>query len=570
MIIFEKLRFKNFLSYGNNWTEVNLNQGQDTLIIGENGAGKSTFLDALSYALYMKPFRKINNPQLVNSINKKKLCVEIEFKVGSNAYKVCRGHAPRYFEVWQNGEMLNQDSHTKDYQKILEQNILKMNYKSFTQIVVLGSRNFVPFMQLSTADRRSVIEDLLDIQIFSTMGTLLKDRVSLNKNDILNLDYQMNLIAEKIKVQEDYIQQMKEDKSAEKEKVDKVIQDKEQEILLLDNACTELSTQVEELFTSIKDFDALTKKSQKYITLETQITNKINTLEKKKIFFTDNNNCPTCEQELGDDFKEKTINDTIGSLTETKSGLESLEAEIARVGEILKGYRDVQSDIANLQSTIQSKTNKRAGIDDFIRTLKDHTHSDSSNELEVPENTGRVEEYTEELEQTKIDRVELREKQQVLNTATTLLRDTGIKARIIKQYVPVMNKLINKYLAAMEFFVDFHLDEDFKETIRSRHRDEFSYASFSEGEKMRIDLALLFTWRAIAKLKNSASTNLLIMDEIFDSSLDASGTDEFLKIIKELTSDTNIIIISHKTDQLLDKFTNVIRFEKHKNFSRIV
>jgi DNA repair exonuclease SbcCD ATPase subunit len=570
MIIFEKLRFKNFLSYGNSWTEVNLNQGQDTLIIGENGAGKSTFLDALSYALYMKPFRKINNPQLVNSINKKKLAVEIEFKVGSNSYKVCRGHAPRFFEVWQNGEMLNQDSHTKDYQKILEQNILKMNYKSFTQIVVLGSRNFVPFMQLSTADRRSVIEDLLDIQIFSTMGALLKDRVSLNKSDILNIDYQMNLIEEKIKVQEDYIQQLKEDKSAEKEKVDKVIQGKEQEINMLDNACTELSAQVETLFTSIKDFDSLSAKSQKYIALETQITNKINTLEKKRTFFTINNNCPTCEQELQDDFKEKTISTTIESLTETKSGLASLETEIQRVGEILRGYRDIQSDIAALQTTIQSKSNTRASLQDFIRTLKEHSDSDSSSELEVPENAGRVEEYTEQLEQARVDRGELRDKQVVLNTATTLLRDTGIKARIIKQYVPVMNKLINKYLAAMEFFVDFHLDEDFKETIRSRHRDEFSYASFSEGEKMRIDLALLFTWRAIAKLKNSASTNLLIMDEIFDSSLDSGGTDEFLKIIKELTSDTNIIIISHKTDQLLDKFTNVIRFEKHKNFSRIV
>jgi DNA repair exonuclease SbcCD ATPase subunit len=570
MIIFDKLRFKNFLSYGNTWTEINLNQGQDTLIIGENGAGKSTFLDALSYALYMKPFRKINNPQLVNSINKKKLCVEIEFKVGSNNYKVCRGHAPRYFEVWQNGEMLNQDSHTKDYQKILEQNILKMNYKSFTQIVVLGSRNFVPFMQLSTADRRSVIEDLLDIQIFSTMGALLRDRVSLNKSELLNVDYQLNLIDEKIKVQEDYIQQMKEDRTAEQEKHAKVINDKEQDIKLLDIACTELSAQVAEQFDRIKDFDSLMKKSQKYIDLETQITNKINLLEKKETFFTTNNNCPTCEQELEDDFKEKTINATQQSLIETKEGIASLETEIQRIGEILRDHRAIQADIAVLQSSIQAKANTRAAIQDFIKTLKEHSDSNSSTQSEVPENNGRIEEYRVDLESTKSLRTQLREKQAVLGTATTLLRDTGIKSRIIKQYVPVMNKLINKYLAAMEFFVDFHLDEDFKETIRSRHRDEFSYASFSEGEKMRIDLALLFTWRAIAKLKNSASTNLLIMDEIFDSSLDSGGTDEFLKIIKELTSDTNIIIISHKTDQLLDKFTNVIRFEKHKNFSRIV
>ena len=303
MIIFEKIRFKNFLSYGNSWTELNLNGAQDTLIVGENGAGKSTFLDALSYALYMKPFRKVNNPQLVNSINKKHLAVEVEFKVGSNHYKVCRGHAPRYFEVHQNGQMLNQDSHTKDYQKILEQNILKMNYKSFTQIVVLGSRNFVPFMQLSTADRRSVIEDLLDIQIFSTMATLLKDKVSENKNKLQAVDYEINLIDEKIRMEEQYLEQMKQDKGAERAKLQATINDKQQDIETLQNAVESLQAQVDDAFNEIKDQDKLKKKSDKYLQLETAITQKLDSIKKKKQFFIDNDDCPTCEQSIDEAIK---------------------------------------------------------------------------------------------------------------------------------------------------------------------------------------------------------------------------------------------------------------------------
>ena len=569
MIIFEKIRFKNFLSYGNSWTELNLNGAQDTLIVGENGAGKSTFLDALSYALYMKPFRKVNNPQLVNSINKKHLAVEVEFKVGSNHYKVCRGHAPRYFEVHQNGQMLNQDSHTKDYQKILEQNILKMNYKSFTQIVVLGSRNFVPFMQLSTADRRSVIEDLLDIQIFSTMATLLKDKVSENKNKLQAVDYEINLIEEKIRMEEQYLEQMKQDKGAERAKLEATIKDKQQDIETLQNAVESLQAQVDEAFTEIKDQDKLKKKSDKYLQLETAITQKLDSIKKKKQFFIDNDDCPTCEQSIDEAIKEREINKADTAVSETEEGLAQLESQLSELSSTLLVYRGVQERIDELNTEIQTKQNKQAGINNFLSEVRQHITDLDEAKNDTDQAHPKAEELQEELSVAQLKRVDTRRQQVVLNTATTLLRDTGIKARIIKQYVPVINKLINKYLAAMEFFVDFHLDEDFKETIRSRHRDDFGYASFSEGEKMRIDLALLFTWRAIAKLKNSASTNLLIMDEVFDSSLDASGTDEFLKIIKELTSDTNIIIISHKTDQLLDKFTNIVRFEKYKNFSRI-
>ena len=568
MIIFEKIRFKNFLSYGNTWTEIELNKAQDTLIVGENGAGKSTFLDALSYALYMKPFRKVNNPQLVNSINKKHLAVEVEFRVGSNSYKVCRGHAPRYFEVHQNGQMLNQDSHTKDYQKILEQNILKMNYKSFTQIVVLGSRNFVPFMQLSTSDRRSVIEDLLDIQIFSTMATLLKDKVSENKNGLQKMDYDINLIEEKIIMEQQYLEQMKEDKGAERTKLENTVQSKQLDLEHLQSAVESLEAQVKQLLSGIDDVEKLQTKSDKYRQLKSAIKTKLDSIAKKKNFFLEHEHCPTCEQDIDDSIKETKIKNAEEVHETTTSGLTELESQLEDITATLVSYRGIQGEISELQTDINTNLNKQAGISSFIQEVRTHI-----NELDDKTTVATTDDDKATLEQDlaagKQTRADARQKQVVLNTATTLLRDTGIKARIIKQYVPVMNKLINKYLAAMEFFVDFNLDEDFKETIRSRHRDDFAYASFSEGEKMRIDLALLFTWRAIAKLKNSASTNLLIMDEVFDSSLDASGTDEFLKIIKELTSDTNIIIISHKTDQLLDKFTNILRFEKHKNFSRI-
>ena len=570
MIHFEKIRFKNFLSYGNSWTELDLNKHKDTLIIGENGAGKSTFLDALSYALYMKPFRKVNNPQLVNSINKKHLFVEVEFKVGGNHYKVCRGHAPRKFEVYQNGDLLNQDAHTKDYQKILEQNILKMNYKSFTQIVVLGSRNFVPFMQLSTQDRRSVIEDLLDIQIFSIMQGILKDKVAENKAALQDNEYNVNLVSEKIEVQQDYINKINEDQEAVLLKIQNQINEKTQEVEDLVDEQEALLEQSKELAEQANPLESLSNKIQQYLALETQIESKLTKLKKQLKFYEDNDSCDTCGQEIEDEFRQKQIHSSNTSISETTSGLEQLEQEITKSSERVASLRELKEQSDQLARDASNKGSTAAAIEQIIESLQVELEEVQVQAGEDGKAQVKLKELNEDLEEYNKHKVELRRKQSVLDTARTLLMDTGIKQRIIKQYVPVINKLINKYLAAMEFFVDFHLDEEFKETIRSRHRDDFAYASFSEGEKMRIDLALLFTWRAIAKLKNSASTNILIMDEIFDSSLDTSGTEEFLKIIKELTSDTNIIIISHKTDQLLDKFSNVVRFEKHKNFSRIV
>lgn len=570
MIVFQKIRFKNFLSYGDAWTEVNLNKAKDTLIIGENGAGKSTFLDALSYALYMKPFRQINNPQLVNSINKKHLKVEVEFDVGRNKYKVCRGHAPRYFEVYQNGVLLNQDAHTKDYQKVLEQSILKMNYKSFTQIVVLGSRNFTPFMQLSTNDRRTVIEDLLDIQIFSTMAALLKDKISNNKDSLLQSDHTCSLLEEKIHIQEDFISKVETEKQKKRSKVEKEISDKQEEVNTLQNRSESLIRQANDLSLKIADKGLLEEKSRKLLVYESGIEQKISKLNKKIEFFSNEDDCPTCGQELEDEFKQQKIRTHTDDVSTAKDGLEALGKQLTSLGEELERYRGLEQEIQGIREQSTTALNQASAASSYIESLVSFLEEDTKDQIDKDKERNNLDQYKEDLETEQIKKNTLRRQQQVLNMAQTLLKDTGIKSRIIKQYVPVINKLINKYLAAMEFFVDFHLDEDFKETIRSRHRDAFGYNSFSEGEKMRIDLALLFTWRAIAKLKNSASTNLLIMDEIFDSSLDSGGTEEFLKIIKELTSDTNIIIISHKTDQLLDKFSNVVRFEKHKNFSRIV
>ena len=570
MIIFEKIRFKNFLSYGNTWAELDLETHQDTLIIGENGAGKSTFLDALSYALYMKPFRKVNNPQLVNSVNKKHLETQVEFRIGSNKYMVMRGHAPRKFEVYLNGELLNQDAHTKDYQKILEQNILKMSYKSFTQIVVLGSRNFIPFMQLSTVDRRTVIEDLLDIQIFSTMAGLLKDKISLNKNALQDVDYQLNLLDDKVSVQESYIDKVKENVDTQLQEIRNKINETTTQIEDHRLKMDELAQEAADLFEQCEPLQSVSNRIQQFLTLKGQIERKITNLKKQLKFYEDNTECGTCGQEITDEYRSEKQEEANTAITETTGGLKQLEEEIASNSTRMESLTTIKQEAERVDSERANERTSIIVLEEILEGLNNEMASKSFEDGDEEEATARLVQLNQDIEDEKEKKVELKKKQSIYDAARTLLMDTGIKSRIIKQYVPIMNKLINKYLAAMEFFVDFNLDEDFKETIRSRHRDEFSYASFSEGEKMRIDLALLFTWRAIAKLKNSASTNILIMDEIFDSSLDTQGTDEFLKIIKELTSDTNIIIISHKTDQLLDKFSNVVRFEKHKNFSRIV
>jgi len=570
MILFKTIRYKNLLSSGNNFTEIFLDRNHSTLIVGENGAGKSSILDALSFALYGKPFRKVNKGMLVNTINGKNMVVELEFQIGKKEYKIRRGIKPNIFEIFQDNEIIDQNAESREYQEYLEKNILKLNFKSFSQIVVLGSASFVPFMQLSAQNRREVIEDLLDIEIFSTMNSLLKEKIQTNKNDIQKVDFAARSNAEKIELIKKHIQSLKQNNDdIIKQKQDK-IQGLQKEMAEHESEKQTIFVSIEQLEEKIKDQSALEKKLSKITALQNQLEAKYNKLEKELSFFNENDKCPTCFQDIGDDHKQQIIERDTSQVEQLKQARTQLEVEYngvdSKITEILiinKQITDLNKNVSNLNVKIQTLSSFVDGINKEISTLTSEGRDSEDNSSELRDARSDLKRAIEEKE-------ELQKEKQVLDIAALLLRDSGIKTRIIKQYVPIMNKLINKYLASMDFFVNFELDENFQEKIKSRFRDEFTYDSFSEGEKMRIDLALLFTWRAIAKLRNSASTNLLIMDEVFDSSLDGSGTEEFLKIIDGLNKDTNIFIISHKGDQLYDKFHHVIKFEKHKNFSRIV
>ena len=569
MINFKFLRWKNLLSTGNNFTEINLSKSKTTLIVGENGAGKSTILDALSFSLYGKPFRKINKYQLANTINNKNVVAEVEFDIGRNSYKVVRGMKPNVFEIYQNGTLLNQNAEMKEYQEIFEKQILKMNHKSFSQVVILGSASFTPFMQLPAAHRREVIEDLLDIQIFSTMNSLLKTKIQQNKEDLVKSEMMIQLANQKITLHRQNIETLKQNNDELIEgyyrKIDTNRMSIEEHSLLVQ----ELVAATEDLKEKITDQSKVHNKSKKLDTIEFQIKEKRKSLEKEISFFHDNDNCPTCKQELQVEHKNE-------RLAERSSQLNSLEETFQRFKQE-RADCDVRLDeIIKVSAEITKKNNKISEIkhsinicNATINSLENNIKSIESQSKKIGEDSSKLEEIQNELSLSIQEKNKYAELRSLHDIAANLLKDTGIKTKIIKQYIPVMNKLINKYLAAMDFFVEFELNESFEEKIKSRYRDEFSYDSFSEGEKLRIDLALLFTWRAISKLRNSASTNLLIMDEIFDSSLDNAGTEEFLKILETLTSDTNVFIISHKTDNLYDKFHSVIRFEKTKNFSRI-
>lgn len=568
MLFFEKIRWKNFLSTGNAFTEINFTKNKTTLIVGENGAGKSTILDALSFSLYGKPFRKVNKPQLLNAINGKGLLVELEFTIGKRHYLIKRGMKPNLFEIYQDGVIINQDAEAKEYQEMFEKNILKLNHKSFCQIVVLGSASFVPFMQLPAAHRREVIEDLLDIQIFSTMNNLLKDKVSKNRSDLTDVDYNIKLTAQKIEMHKKHLEELSRNN-------DEVITQKDAKIAELakeiSNASSQSSTLLKEVLvktSSISDQEKVGRKIEKLNDLNRQLQSKLTRLENEIEFFNVHDDCPTCRQGIGHEHKAQIVSRDNDSILEVRIGLEKLNTELVSSRERLNAIAAVNREITDLNRQVSNLNVQVETKTTFIDDLK--------KEIEVLKKSVKVNENNEDLKlfQTDLkkyiaDKEELVTDKGVLDVASNLLRDSGIKTKIIKQYIPVMNKLINKYLASLDFFVNFELNENFEEKIKSRHRDEFSYESFSEGEKMRIDLALLFTWRAIAKLRNSVSTNLLIMDEVFDSSLDVNGTDEFLKILYTLTGDTNVFIISHKGDTLFDKFEHIIKFEKHKNFSRI-
>lgn len=567
MLTFKYVKYKNILSTGNAWTQVDLDKKKSTLIVGENGAGKSTMLDALCFALYGKPFRKINKPQLMNSINNKELEVEVAFQVGGRNYIIKRGIKPNLFEIWCNGELLNQDAAARDYQAYLEENILKMNLKSFGQVVVLGSSTFVPFMQLPAQQRREIIEDLLDIQIFSTMNVLLKERVNENKNNITQNKYDIDLLENKIESAQEHNESIRKLKEGEVAKLKEKLREQIEYIEKEQDSADEVLNAINELITQIADKPHMQRKLKQAEEIDAQLSTKLKSLSREVAFYNDHDNCPTCKQGIEHEFKSQTVTKHSAKIEEINKGREDLAGNIETINLRLTEISDIESNITSLNLQMsEHKANAKLAMNSCKGIKKELEEAEKQAE-EIDDT--KIKELQSDLSVKHAEQQSLFDEKETITVVGNILKDGGIKTRIVKQYIPVMNKLINKYLAAMDFFVEFQLDENFNETIKSRFRDTFSYASFSEGEKLRIDLALLFTWRAVAKLRNSVSTNLLIMDEIMDSSLDQGGLDEFLKIINELTADSNIFIISHKGDQLYEKFESVIRFEKVKNFSRI-
>lgn len=569
MIVFTTIRWKNLLSTGNVFTEIKLDKSVNTLIVGQNGAGKSTILDALTFALFGKPFRKINKPQLMNSINNSNCVVECEFTIGKKKYKIVRGMKPNIFEIYCDDVLVNQDAKAMDYQEHLEKNVLKLNYKSFTQVIVLGSAAFVPFMQLSAADRRSIIEELLDIGIFSSMNTIVKNKLSEIKDKQRDTEYTLKLTAEKIELQKQNIEEHKKNsqdeidrKNADIAKNTNFINETMKNVELIQRHIDVLSKQVE-------DEQALTTKSNKMLQIESKFEDSLKRLKKEIQFYEDNDNCPTCQQTITEEHKEKHLKEKNDKIVQLNDATTKLSQELVDINERIVKISSVQKHIGAHQSEILKLNTQISSINSYNTKVLQEIKKLEENSVSIGKDDNKLKELKKELEKAISTSKELSSEKQYHEFAATLLKDTGIKTRIIKQYLPVMNKLINKYLTAMEFFVNFNLNENFEETIKSRHRDEFSYASFSEGEKMRIDLALLFTWRQIAKMKNSVSTNLLVLDEVFDSSLDGVGTEEFMKLLNSMDKSTNVFVISHKGDQLFDKFRSVIRFEKKNNFSQV-
>ena len=569
MILFKTVRWKNFLSTGNAFTEVKLDSSASTLIVGSNGAGKSTMLDAICFALFNKPFRKITKGQLVNAVNEKDTLVEIEFSIGSREYLVRRGIKPNLFEIYLNGTMLNQEASVQDQQKTLEQSVLKLNYKSFTQVVVLGSSTFVPFMQLTPPNRREVIEDLLDIRIFSTMNTLLKDRVKSLKDSIRDHEYKLDMAKERVEMQQRFIADLKEQSAANNAQRQGEITSLRDEIVKVQEMvdadmklCSELQGQVTQYATVDEELGKLR-------VFESKFKDKKKTFQRDLKFFKKNDTCPTCKQSITEEFrtsKEATITDSISELEKASV---DLQAKIDDITTSVTAKQNLLENIQNLQQEIASNNREIRWKQDAIGKIEESIEKTNGGGANLKREQAKLKEIARdgiEVEKNLSLKKKDRDNHDVI---TNMLRDTGVKAGIIKRYLPIMNQLINRYLKELDFYVSFELNENFEETIKSRFRDEFSYASFSEGEKMRIDLALLFTWRTIAKMKNSANTNLLILDEIFDSSLDVSGTDDFMKILRAFSEDSNVFVISHKPDAMQDRFESVLVVEKKQNFSTI-
>ena len=567
MILFKTVRWKNFLSTGNVFSEIQLDASPATLIVGANGAGKSTFLDAMCYALFDKPFRKITKGQLVNAVNEKDLVVELEFSIGSREYMVRRGRKPNVFEIYLNGEKTKEEASTLEQQKYLEQSILGLNYKSFTQVVVLGSSCFVPFMQLNLPNRREVIEDLLDIRIFSTMNTILKDRVKGVKENIRECEYQYDLAKEKVQLQQKFIASLEEQSSANTSRRKNEISTIETEI---DSIMTTVSNSLDLSASYEKDLesygDVETELSELKV-YKSRFKDKKKAFDKEYKFFENHDSCPTCEQAITSKLRTAKKVEITTQLTELETATEKLKSNLDAILQKVNDKQVIMNDLREVQQKINSYNKEIQWKKKEIKKIEEKISTGGS--LNLKEEKKKLKDLASDglkVEESLLDGKKVRGDYDVI---TNMLRDTGIKAGIIKKYLPVMNQLINRYLKELDFYVSFDLNENFEETIKSRFRDEFTYASFSEGEKMRIDLALLFTWRTIAKMKNSANTNLLILDEIFDSSLDTSGTDDFLKILHTVSDNTNVFVISHKTESLQDKFASTLRVEKKQNFSVI-
>ena len=569
MILFEKVRWKNFLSTGNQNTEINLTKHPTNLIIGTNGAGKSTLLDALTFALFGKPFRKINKPQLINSVNEKDCVVEVEFSIGNTNWKVIRGIKPNIFEIHKDGSILNQSAAALDQQKWLEQNVLKMNYKSFTQIVILGSSTFVPFMQLTATNRREVIEDLLDIRIFSSMNNLIKDKIRGLREEIKVLDLKKESLNDKVRMQKNFIEELelrgKENIKSKETKIQNILV--EENDLMNNNSIIE-----EDVFKLNKEVECVTgatSKLRKLGNLKGKISNKVSTITKEHKFFTENTVCPTCTQSIEEDFRINKINDAQNKAKELQSGYKELEVAIKEEEERERQFTALSKEITSLTHGISQNNTKIAGCQRQIRDLESEIQRVTEQLADRNIEDEKLAKFQDSLKTTYDDLATKKDTINYYDFSYSLLKDGGVKSKIIKKYLPLINQQVNRYLQLMDFYINFTLDEEFNETVQSPIHENFSYSSFSEGEKMRIDLALLFTWREVARMKNSVNTNLLIMDEVFDSSLDGFGTEEFLKIIRFVVKDANIFVISHK-ESLHDRFADVIRFDKMKGFSRMV
>ena len=569
MLIFKTVLWKNFLSTGNATSKLNLNEYQSTLVVGKNGEGKSTMLDALTFALFGKPFRDINKNQLINSINKKNCLAEVEFEVNGNSYKVSRGIKPNIFTIECNGVVINQDAALKDYQKVLEQQILHLNYKTFTQVIILGSSSFVPFMQLPSNQRREVIEDILDIRVFSTMNTILKEKISATKEVLVRIEAQVGAERSKIESQKTLIATLVNSKTEAIGSLQIKIDENSKNIEESKQNIARISEEIAVLQGKLTTSDELQINLEKAKSLKTKTSHNVETFETNLEFFNNNTTCPSCSQEIGDEHFTQCTTELEKSIKENTEKLDEIDKVIKKFMEQAANMAAISNEIVSKNIEVSTNNNSITIYNNQITQLNAEIEQTKVNTGDIDGEKKKLKSFAEEALNLIMNKNNLLEQRNLQEVASILLKDTGIKTAIIREYLPAMNKLINKYLTAMDFFVKFELDEAFNEIIKSRHRDDFTYASFSEGEKMRIDLAILFTWRQIAKMKNSINTNLLVLDEIFDSSLDTAGTDYFLSIMSAFGDNTNVFVISHKGDQLIDKFQNTIKFEKKNDFSVI-